>query len=74
MGSVLCMVLNGAALETVFALRNDCMLCTHAVPRVCGMQVCGDDVAHGKPAPDGFLLAAEKIGVHPSRCVGYEGG
>lgn len=74
MGSVLCMVPNGAALKTVSVLCNDCMLCAHAVLCVCGMQVCGDDVAHGKPAPDGFLLAAEKIGVHPSRCVGYEGG
>lgn len=32
----------------------------------------GDDVRHGKPAPDIFLLAAERIGVPPERCVVLE--
>ncbi len=36
--------------------------------------VCADDVQHGKPAPDTFLLAAEKIGVLPNQCVVYEDG
>ena len=31
-----------------------------------------EDVAHGKPAPDLYLLAAEKLGVDPTRCVAYE--
>ncbi|MGZ3450293.1 MAG: HAD family hydrolase [Polyangiales bacterium] len=31
-----------------------------------------DQVKHGKPAPDMFLLAAEKIGVAPSDCQVYE--
>ncbi|MDI2132915.1 HAD family hydrolase [Yinghuangia seranimata] len=30
------------------------------------------DVAHGKPAPDLFLLAAEKMGVAPGECVVVE--
>ncbi len=34
--------------------------------------VCGDEVSHGKPAPDVFLLAAKKLGVDPSRCVVVE--
>jgi len=34
--------------------------------------VCGDEVTNGKPAPDIFLLAAEKLGVSPSACVGFE--
>ncbi|KAG2440559.1 hypothetical protein HYH02_010143 [Chlamydomonas schloesseri] len=34
--------------------------------------VCGEDVPNGKPAPDAFLLAAEKLGVAPGDCVGYE--
>jgi len=32
----------------------------------------GDDVANGKPAPDLFLLAAERLGVAPSDCVVLE--
>jgi len=32
----------------------------------------GDEVANGKPAPDIFLLAAEKLGQPPSACVGFE--
>lgn len=31
-----------------------------------------DQVKHGKPAPDIFLLAAERIAVPPSRCLVYE--
>ncbi|MDO4410023.1 MAG: beta-phosphoglucomutase family hydrolase [Akkermansia sp.] len=31
-----------------------------------------DDVKHGKPAPDMFLLAAEKLGVDPTKCVVFE--
>ena len=34
--------------------------------------VCGDEIANGKPAPDIFLLAAEKLGQDPSSCVGFE--
>jgi beta-phosphoglucomutase-like phosphatase (HAD superfamily) len=32
----------------------------------------GDDVKRGKPEPDLFLLAAERIGIHPARCVVFE--
>jgi len=34
--------------------------------------VCGDEITNGKPAPDIFLLAAEKLMVLPSDCVGFE--
>ncbi|PNH03751.1 Fructose-1-phosphate phosphatase YqaB [Tetrabaena socialis] len=37
-----------------------------------GAIVCGEDVPHGKPAPDAFLLAAQQLGVEPGGCVGYE--
>ncbi|MHC4551087.1 MAG: HAD family hydrolase [Planctomycetota bacterium] len=32
----------------------------------------GDDVAHGKPAPDVYLLAAERLGVRADACVAIE--
>lgn len=32
----------------------------------------GDEVAHGKPAPDIFMLAAERLGVEPARCLVFE--
>jgi beta-phosphoglucomutase len=28
-----------------------------------------DDVSVSKPAPEGYILAAKKLGVHPSRCI-----
>jgi beta-phosphoglucomutase family hydrolase len=31
-----------------------------------------EDVAHGKPAPDMFLLAAKKMGVPPGECLVFE--
>ncbi len=34
--------------------------------------VTADQVAHGKPAPDPFLLAAERLGVAPERCLVVE--
>jgi beta-phosphoglucomutase-like phosphatase (HAD superfamily) len=33
-----------------------------------------DDVAHGKPAPDMFLLAARLMGVAPETCLVFEDG
>ena len=31
-----------------------------------------EDVVHGKPHPDMFLLAAEKMGVAPEKCLVFE--
>jgi len=32
----------------------------------------GDDVVHGKPAPDIYLLAADRLGVPPACCLALE--
>ena len=43
----------------------------HAQPR----STCprgAQDYQNGKPAPDCFLLAAQKIGVAPEHCIGFE--
>lgn len=34
--------------------------------------VAAADVVHGKPAPDIFLLAAQRLGLEPSRCIVFE--
>jgi HAD superfamily hydrolase (TIGR01509 family) len=39
-----------------------------------GAVTTADDVPRGKPAPDVFLLAAERLAVDPARCVVYEDG
>ena len=36
------------------------------------VEVTGDDVACGKPAPDVYLLAADRLRVAPARCVVFE--
>jgi HAD superfamily hydrolase (TIGR01509 family) len=33
-----------------------------------------EDVPNGKPAPDMFLLAAQRLGVPPERCLVFEDG
>ena len=40
--------------------------------RFAGRIFSGVDVEHGKPAPDLFLLAAERIGVDPEHCLVVE--
>jgi beta-phosphoglucomutase family hydrolase len=34
--------------------------------------VCAEDVRHGKPNPEPFLLAASRLGVDPSKCLVFE--
>eukprot|EP00957_Ditylum_brightwellii_P174384 13277155-Ditylum_brightwellii.AAC.1 len=31
-----------------------------------------EDVSNPKPAPDIFLIAADRIGVCPTKCIGFE--
>jgi HAD superfamily hydrolase (TIGR01509 family) len=37
-----------------------------------GVIVGGDEVAHGKPAPDLYLLAAERLGIPAESCLALE--
>lgn len=34
--------------------------------------VCAEDIQHGKPDPEGYLTAAERLGVNPTRCIVIE--
>lgn len=34
--------------------------------------VTADDIEHGKPAPDPYLLAAQRLGIDPQRCIVFE--
>ncbi len=37
-----------------------------------GAIAAGDEVVHGKPAPDIYLLAAERLGITPEQCLALE--
>ena len=76
------------ALETVAALRAggvavavasssarprlDRALARAGLAEAFAVSVAGDEVAHGKPAPDMFLAAAEQLGVPPAACAVVE--
>ncbi|MCP4427026.1 MAG: HAD family phosphatase [Chloroflexi bacterium] len=38
----------------------------------CRAIAAGDEAAHGKPAPDIYLLAAERLGIPPQHCLALE--
>jgi len=52
--------------------RLDRTLASAGLDGAFAVTVAGDEVAHGKPAPDMFLAAAERLGVRPARCVAIE--
>jgi HAD superfamily hydrolase (TIGR01509 family) len=45
---------------------------TGLLPRLAGRITSATEVAHGKPAPDVFLLAAERLNKAPSACIVIE--
>ena len=45
---------------------------TNAGLQVPGVLVCAEDVLHGKPSPDVYLVAAAGLGVSPADCVVLE--
>ncbi len=44
----------------------------HGLEELMSTIVSGDQVENGKPAPDGYLLAAERLGLDPAECVAVE--
>jgi HAD superfamily hydrolase (TIGR01509 family) len=52
--------------------RLDLTLERSGLGRYFAATVAGDEVAHGKPAPDVYLLAAERLGVAPGDCLAVE--
>ena len=62
-----CAIVSGSPRGDVLAAAADCGL-AGMVALVLG----AGDYARGKPEPDGYLKAAELLGVEPSRCVVVE--
>ncbi|HEX5306632.1 MAG TPA: HAD family phosphatase [Dyella sp.] len=58
---------NGLRVKMEVTLRA-----TGLLPRFDGCWFCIDDVAHGKPAPDLYLLAAHRFNARPAHCVVVE--
>jgi HAD superfamily hydrolase (TIGR01509 family) len=52
--------------------RLDRTLASAGLADAFAVTVAGDEIAHGKPAPDMFLAAAERLGVEPGRCAVIE--
>jgi HAD superfamily hydrolase (TIGR01509 family) len=50
----------------------DAVLAASGLAGVFGATVSGEEVAHGKPAPDIYLEAARRLGVDPARCAAVE--
>jgi HAD superfamily hydrolase (TIGR01509 family) len=50
----------------------DAVLAASGLAPCFAVTVSGEEVAHGKPAPDVYLAAAERLGVDPGRCAAVE--
>jgi HAD superfamily hydrolase (TIGR01509 family) len=66
-----------AGLRIALATSNlrphaDVTLAEAALTGLFDAEVTGDEVQHGKPAPDIFLLAAERLGIAPANSVVFE--
>lgn len=66
MGLILCMATSSS--------RERAMnLCRKAgIEQELAFILCGDEITHGKPAPDIFLTASEKLGLPPEVCLVVE--
>ena len=62
-----CAVASSATLATI-GVVVDCL----KIRQYFQILTSGEEVEHGKPAPDVFLLAAERLGVEPRHCLVIE--
>ena len=53
-------------------IHAEIVLAQLGLTAVCQTIAAGDEVARGKPAPDIYLLAAQRMGVLPAQCVALE--
>jgi HAD superfamily hydrolase (TIGR01509 family) len=60
------------ALVTMSYLRLAETVTTALPPKTFATLVTGDQVRDGKPDPEAYLLAAQRLGVDPARCVAIE--
>ena len=67
LGVPFCVASNGNHAKVNFTLGH-----TGLLPRFAGRIFTAEDVAHAKPAPDLFLLAARTLGVDPARTTVVE--
>lgn len=58
---------SSTARKTVVDILEQC-----SISDLFDVEVCGDEVEHGKPAPDIFLRAAALLGAEPGECVVVE--
>jgi HAD superfamily hydrolase (TIGR01509 family) len=50
----------------------DAVLAASGLTRSFTVTVSAEEVAHGKPAPDVYLAASERLGIDPGRCAAVE--
>ncbi|MBN1282288.1 MAG: beta-phosphoglucomutase family hydrolase [Proteobacteria bacterium] len=63
----------GIKVAVISSSRN----CPHILKRIglydrLGAVISGDDIAKGKPDPEIFLAAAERLGASPENCIAFE--
>lgn len=61
-----------ALVTSAAAASARAVLDAHGLSNLFDTVVTGDDVEHHKPAPDAYLLAAERLAVEPDCCLAFE--
>ena len=72
-GTVRALAERGVAMGVVTnSIAPEIWLAAAEVLEVMDVVVTGNDVSAPKPSPEGYLLAAERLGVHPAACIAFE--